>query len=818
MNREGTMGMICLTIFILLLLICFCQSEDQLTRARPLSPGNLLISKDAVFALGFFSPPGSNGSLYVGIWFHGVPDPERSRTIVWVANRDNPATAVSSPKLTISNSSDLVLSDSKGQTLWTTQNNFSVHDDVFLVLLDTGNLVLQLPNSTVIWQSFDHPTNTILPGMEFLLIHGARAAARLKSWRGPDDPSTGDFSFGLDPISNLQLVIWHGAKLYCRISVWNGVLGGMYPSSPSSMVYQTIVNKGDEFYLEIVLSGGSPYSWIMLDHTGNMKLLTWDSNSSSSIVISERPKGSYGLYDSCGPNGYCDFTGTVPACQCLEGFKAISPNSSRGCQRMEPLQCSKGNHFVAMPEMRVPDKFVLLRNRSFEQCAAECSQNCSCTAYAYANLSSAMDDKSRCLVWTGELVDTWKSSNYGETLYLRLADPPVKMKTNTVKIALPVIACLLLPVGIALVCICKFKGKWRKKEIQNKLMLGYLTASSELEDTNAEFPFVSFDDIVAATDNFSDSNMLGRGGFGKVYKGMLEGGKEVAVKRLSQGSGQGIDEFRNEVVLLVKLQHRNLVRLLGCCIHEEEKLLIYEYLPNKSLDAFLFDTSRKHVLDWPTRFKIVKGVARGLLYLHQDSRLTIIHRDLKASNILLDTEMAPKISDFGMARIFGGNQQLANTTRVVGTYGYMSPEYVTRGAFSVKSDTYSFGVLLLEIVSGLKIISTKFITDFPNLIAYTWRLWEDGNSMELVDSSVAENCPAHEVLRCIHVGLLCVQDNPNARPLMSSVVFMLENETTLLPAPKQPVYYAPRNNETEETWRNIEGSVNTSTITTLEGR
>ncbi|XP_025824722.1 G-type lectin S-receptor-like serine/threonine-protein kinase B120 isoform X3 [Panicum hallii] len=818
MNGEGTMGTICLTVFILLLLICFCQSDDQLTSARPLSPGDLLISKNGVFALGFFSPVGSNESLYVGIWFHGIP--KRNRTIVWVANRDNPTTTASTPTLAISNSSDLVLSDSKGQTLWRTQNIVAAHDSgAFLVLRDTGNLVLQLPNTSVIWQSFDHPTDTILPGMEFLLIHRGRAVARLISWRSPDDPSTGDFSFGLDPVSNLQLIIWNGAKIYCRISVWNGVLGGMYPSSPSSMVYQTIVNKGDEFYLEIVVSGGSPYSRIMLDHTGTMKLLTWDSNSSSWTVISERPEGGYGLYDSCGPNGYCDFTEAAPACHCLEGFEAVGLNSSRGCRRTEPLQCSKGSHFVALPGMRVPDKFVLLRNRTFEQCAAECSWNCSCTAYAYANLSSGMADQSRCLVWTGELVDTWKSSNYGEVLYLRLANPPVKTKTNLVKIVLPITACLLLPICIALVCIYKFKaGKWRKEEIQKKLMLGYLGTSNELGDKNVEFPFVSFDDIVAATDNFSDCHMLGRGGFGKVYKGMLKGGKEVAVKRLSQGSGQGIDEFRNEVVLLVKLQHRNLVRLLGCCIHGEEKLLIYEYLPNKSLDAFLFDNSRKHVLDWPTRFKIVKGVARGLLYLHQDSRLTIIHRDLKASNILLDTEMSPKISDFGMARIFGGNQQLANTTRVVGTYGYMSPEYVTSGAFSVKSDTYSFGVLLLEIVSGLKIISTQFITDFPNLIAYAWTLWEDGNAMELVDSSVAENCPAHEVLRCIHVGLLCVQDNPNARPLMSSVVFMLENETTLLPAPKEPVYFAQRNNETEETRRNKEGSLNALIITTLEGR
>uniref|UniRef100_A0A453D2Z2 Protein kinase domain-containing protein n=1 Tax=Aegilops tauschii subsp. strangulata TaxID=200361 RepID=A0A453D2Z2_AEGTS len=394
--------------------------------------------------------------------------------------------------------------------------------------------------------------------------------------------------------------------------------------------------------------------------------------------------------------------------------------------------------------------------------------------------------------------------------------PVSKKKTGALKIVLPVIASLLILVCMYLIWMRKLRGRRQNKGHMDFGMQGQLSNSDEAYNQNSEFLRISFPDIVAATNDFSDSNVLGKGGFGRVYKGILEGGGEVAVKRLTKCSDQGIEHFVNEVVLIGKLQHRNLVRLLGYCIHGDEKLLMYEYLPNKSLDYLLFDDAIKSMLDWPTRFRIIKGIARGLLYLHEDSRMTIIHRDLKASNILLDADMRPKISDFGMARIFGDNQQQANTRHVVGTYGYMSPEYAMKGVFSVKSDAYSYGVLLLEVVSGLKISSPHhLIMDFRNLIDYAWNLLKDGNTRDFLDTVLLKSCSLHEVSLCIHVGLLCVQDSPSARPLMSLVVSMLDNEVMPLPTPKQPLYFVGKKHEAEE---GRDNSVNTASLTTLAGR
>ncbi|XP_059591525.1 G-type lectin S-receptor-like serine/threonine-protein kinase SD1-1 [Vitis vinifera] len=305
------------------------------------------------------------------------------------------------------------------------------------------------------------------------------------------------------------------------------------------------------------------------------------------------------------------------------------------------------------------------------------------------------------------------------------------------------------------------------------------------KEEDLDLPLFDLAIVASATNNFSKANMIGKGGFGSVYKGILSTGQEIAVKRLSNNSGQRLQEFKNEVILIAKLQHLNLVRLLGCCIAEEERMLIYEYLPNKSLDYIIFYPKRNTTLAWQKRFDIAIGVARVLLYLHRDSRLRIIHRDLKTSNILLDTDLNPKISDFGIVRIFERDQTEAKTERVVGTFGYMSPEYAFYGKFSVKSDVFSMGVLLLEIVSGRKNRGFHHSDHPQNLLGHAWLLWTEDKALELMDQCLKDSCVESQVLRCIQVGLLCVQKCLADRPTMSSVVFMLGNEEAVLPQPKQ---------------------------------
>ncbi|KAL2495146.1 G-type lectin S-receptor-like serine/threonine-protein kinase [Forsythia ovata] len=520
---------------------------------------------------------------------------------------------------------------------------------------------------------------------------------------------------------------------------------------------------------------------------------------SHSINVVEKATTSCGN-GTCGPFGICN-SDNSPICSCLKGFDPLNQgqweagNWTSGCVRRTQLDCERNNgtssgsikdRFLKLETIKVPD-YGDRQPGNESECEGLCLKNCTCIAYAH-------DVGIGCLFWTGSLINIQKFSA-GSDLFIRLENSEFGHKKDFKLVIIIMVITALIAISIIIFFSWKWMAKQRGKTISSEhgevrlsdsvdVSLGDDMSNVSIE----ELPLFKFEMLVNATDNFHDGNKLGKGGFGPVYKG-LANGREIAIKRLSRTSTQGTKEFMNEVALISKLQHRNLVRLLGCCVEKGEKMLVYEYMPNKSLDAHLFDQSQE-ILDWRLRFSIIEGIARGLLYLHRDSRLRIVHRDLKPSNILLDNDWNPKISDFGMARIFGGNQDHASTVRVVGTYGYMAPEYAMEGRFSERSDVFSFGVLMLEIVSGRRNTSFYKHESSLSLLGYAWKLWNEDDVVALIDARILSTNTSYraEIIRCIHIGLLCVQELPKDRPNISSVLSMLRSEIVELPEPKQTAF------------------------------
>ncbi|KAK9223707.1 hypothetical protein WN944_012153 [Citrus x changshan-huyou] len=839
----------CYTNLFLIIFILFptiAISVDTLTATQNLTNGKTLVSSDDVFELGFFSP-GSSGKWYIGIWYKNIAQ----RTYVWVANRDNPL-ANSSGVLRIINQR-IGLFDGSQNLVWS--SNQTKATNPVAQLQDSGNFVLKEAGSDeILWQSFDYPTDTLLPQMKIGWDLKTGFEWYLTSWKSTDDPSTGDNSFKLDFHGFPEGFLWNKQERKYRSGPWNGVrFSGVPEMKPIEGInFEFFIDQDHDVYYSFFIENKNLFSRLIVSPDGFLQRFTWIEANKIWNPFWYAPKDQCDNYGECGPFGICD-TNASPVCQCMRGFEPKDPQAwslrdgSGGCVRKTELQCSE-DKFLQLKNMKLPDTTTSFvdYNMTLKECEAFCSRNCSCTAYANTNITGGTG----CVTWTGELKDIRKYAEGGQDLYVRLAASDIvgtgdMLRAETEDISVHPSNSGTLRAQVQTTVPSHVKSHPLD---YNLARLGDNPMSHTFEIRGAfggdganATPIIIGVTVgsaililgLVACFLWRRKTLLGR----QIRKteprghpersqdlllnqGRLLEGQEIAVKRLSRNSGQGIEEFKNEVRLIAKLQHRNLVRLLGCCVEMDEKMLVYEYMENRSLDSVIFDKARSSILNWQRRFNIICGIARGLLYLHQDSRFRIIHRDLKASNILLDKEMTPKISDFGMARIFGGDQTEQNTKRVVGTYGYMSPEYAMDGLFSVKSDVFSFGVLLLETVSGKKNRGFYHSNNELNLLGHVWRLWKEGKVLEMVDSSV-DNYPANEVLRCIHVGLLCVQENAEERPTMASVVLMLSSETATMPQPKTPGFCLGRNpieTDSSSSKHDETFTVNQVTVTMLNAR
>ncbi|XP_075666811.1 G-type lectin S-receptor-like serine/threonine-protein kinase RKS1 isoform X3 [Castanea sativa] len=827
-------------LILIMLFFPFCTSVDTLTPDQSIKDGQSLISNKNNFALGFFSP-GNSSYQYLGIWFVKVA----KQTIVWVANRNDPIID-SSGVLSINPNGNLVLHDSSKRLLWSTNVSLQGTTSSVAQLQDSGNLVLvQGNNEKFIWQSFDHPTDTLLPGMRLGLNPITGLDRFLTSWKSQDDPGTGDYFYKMNPTGSPQFVLYKGSTLYWRTGPWPWPLS----SSAATSFKYSFVNNEDEVSYAYFFDDTYIITRLVLHNYGLLQHLMWNDGDHQWKEFWSPSKYRCDNYRHCGAYGKCGLESgdrfNKFECTCLPGYEPKSPRNwyhrdgSEGCVRKQSglSMCGNGEGFVKVELSKAPDSFNAVwmdMSMSSSECEQACLRNCSCTAFVSMNI----DGKgTSCLAWYGELIDVSENLNERWDLNVRV-DATDYLHKEVQWFSWPQEAAgyynnfsygdIVSGMLDRLYMPNEEEEEENKRTVKRKLhnqslyftgAMDYLEGN-ELEENSRHPDLLIFDlsCIVAATNNFSPINKLGEGGFGSVFKGQLSNGQQVAVKRLSNSSGQGIQEFKNEVMLIAKLQHRNLVKLFGCCIQGEEKMLIYEYMPNKSLDFFIFDHTRSSLLNWGKRFEIIIGITRGILYLHQDSRLRIIHRDLKTSNVLLDGEMNPKISDFGIARIFKGDQIQDKTTRVIGTYGYMSPEYAVFGKFSTKSDVFSFGVILLEIISGKKNNSSYQAHPSLTLIGHVWELWREDRALDIVDSSITESFVSHEVLRCIQIGLLCVQEDATDRPTMLAILLMLSCETTI-PSPKQPafVFRRPTNDLGSITEKGFY-SINDVTITMLEAR
>ncbi|GMN53823.1 hypothetical protein TIFTF001_022956 [Ficus carica] len=760
----------CVSHSVLILLLMFIHVygstgyNSTIFAGQSLNGNQKLTSPREVFEMGFFTP-GNSLNYYIGIWYKKPGD----KTVVWVANREQPVSDPSFSALELLENGNLTLLSESKTAIWSSNSKSNVSNSTIGMLLDSGNFVVRdaLDSSLVIWQSFDHPTDTWLPGGKVgynKLIH--------RPWRNPQNPAPGIFSFQLDQNERKNLLLWNGSKMYWTSGYWTGTIFSFVPEIQLNQYVTnvTYVSIKNESYFTYDATYSDALTRFMIDTTGQLKQYVRGKDFGRWNLYWMRPSEQCEVYAFCGSFSKCNLYDT-PLCVCLEGFEPKRRNDwelgdhSDGCVRKTPLQCTSGGNdrFMTISNVRLPLNSESLEVRNGEECRLACLSNCSCIAYAH-------DDQ--CFTWKGNLLNIKQltaSERVGKYLYLRVAASDLT-ETKVVKRKTPWIVLVLVIVGLfsLLIVVAVF--------VKRRYFVG---ESEILEDSLVVF---RSRDLKAATRNFSEK--LGEGGFGSVFKGSLPpNSTAVAVKTLNS-MNQGEKQFRTEVMTIGTIQHVNLVRLRGFCTEGSKRFLVYDYMPNGSLDSLLFQSSIT-VLDWRVRYQIAIGTAKGLCYLHEECRDCIIHCDVKPENILLDAEYNPKLADFGLAKLIGRDFSRVLTT-MRGTRGYLAPEWISGEAITPKADVFSYGMLLFELISGRR--NSELLEDemehyFPNRVSNSLQKGED--ILALVDCRLEGNADIQELTTACKVACWCIQDYEKNRPSMSFVVQTLMGfaEISVFPVP-----------------------------------
>ncbi|KAK6155619.1 hypothetical protein DH2020_009867 [Rehmannia glutinosa] len=772
------------------------------------------VSDNGTFAFGFAPVNSRNDQFQLGIWFAQLPG---DRTLVWSADINSPVTK--DAILEFQTNGDLVLKD-RSTTVWA--SNTSTFGVETASMSENGNFILYGPNQHIAWQSFSHPSDTLLPGQPLTVSSELKSSNSpshggyytLKMLQQPTSLSLA-LTYNL-PESNTNFSYWSGPDIsnvtgdVVAVLGDGGSFGILYGSSSDGAVYVYKSDNESGGLSSAINRTNSPLVLrrLILETNGNLRLYRWDNDVNGSRqwvpewAAVSKPCDIAGI---CG-NGICnlDRSKTNASCTCLPGTSndgqcsgnstltgKCGPNHENLTSKFKISAVQQTNYYFS-------DSSVIANYSDIEtvsKCGDACLSDCDCVASVYG----LNEEKAYC--WVLRDLDFGGYEDPGSTLFVKVdsngsssgdgdkrrdGDSSDGLSSKKGKVlVLPIVLGMTVLIGL-LACLL-YMNVHRKRILKRALENSLIVSGAPIS--------FSYRDLQYKTSNFSQ--LLGTGGFGSVYKGSLSDGTLIAVKKLDRVLPHGEKEFITEVNTISSMHHMNLVRLCGYCSEGTQRLLVYEFMKNGSLDKWIFPPygSRQphdRLLDWSTRFQVAVGTAQGIAYFHEQCRNRIIHCDIKPENILLDENFCPKVSDFGLAKLMGREASHV-VTMVRGTRGYLAPEWVSNRPITVKADVYSYGMLLLEIIGGRRNLDMTYDAEdffYPGWAFKNQVLFSPGTNEWDTDKSRGQTTQGavveEELVRALKVAFWCIQDEIGTRPTMGEVVKMLEEsvEINMPPMPQ----------------------------------